>query len=130
MCSKGLPHTLLLPSKYSWQLNNFNNCSLSKAFYCWMNSMCFNIWNKFASMQRQSLDDKKKFIRFSIIFFKCSRSRYMGSNIKTISFAKPLDRKFDRRLFQVPYLLTGPPPRHHYFCPDSGHGWSQLLNKN
>ena len=42
---------------------NFKNFSLIKAFYCWMNAMCFNIWNKFASMQRQSLDDRRKFIR-------------------------------------------------------------------
>ena len=41
------------------------NFSLIKAFYCWMNAMCFNIWNKFATMQRQSIDDRKNFIRLS-----------------------------------------------------------------
>merc|ERR1719418_450233 len=36
------------------------------AFYCWLNAMCFNIWNKFASMKRQSLDEGKKFMRYLI----------------------------------------------------------------
>ena len=31
-----------------------------------MNAMCFNIWSKFASMQRQSLDEGKKFIRLTL----------------------------------------------------------------
>merc|ERR1719362_1652790 len=54
--------------------NNYTSCQVKAyftlycflAFYCWMNAMCFNIWSKFASMQRQSLDEGKKFIKYLI----------------------------------------------------------------